>query len=138
MILCLSTQFGFQTNLKKQFNPTGQSTCLNVRSDFRRTDFLALFYDTYQTPSLQLGNWPGFFNLNLVSQMRLILFVVHMTNRLAPHNLRVLRMPNKSFDLNASRLVHPIALDDTYQNSACHVPFAPVFIPVSMLLIFED
>jgi hypothetical protein len=35
-------------------------------------------------------------------------------------------VPYGTLDLDPSRLVHPVALDDPYQNSACHVPLAPV------------
>jgi hypothetical protein len=61
-----------------------------------------------------------------------------MANGLAPHNLCVLRVPYGTLDLDSSRLVHPVALDDPYQNSACHVPLAPVttlqFVSVFSLL----
>jgi hypothetical protein len=43
-------------------------------------------------------------------------------------------MANKSLDLDPSRFVHPVALDDPYQNSACHCPLASVGFPIDLRL----
>jgi hypothetical protein len=93
---------------------------------FGQSNGIVLADNPYQVPSLKLRERPRFFNLHLVSTLGLVVFVMHMANGLAPHNLCVLRVPYGTLDLDSSRLVHPVALDDPYQNSACHVPLAPV------------
>jgi hypothetical protein len=93
---------------------------------FGQSSGIVLPDNSYQVPSFEFRKRTRFFNLYLVSTLGLVVLVMHMANGLPPHNLRVLRMPYGTLDLDPSRLVHPVALDDPNQNSACHVPLAPV------------
>jgi hypothetical protein len=77
-------------------------------------------YNLYQLPTLQFGKRPGFFNLNQVTNLRLVILIMRVANSGLANDLRVSRVLNQSLDLNPPCLRSFIAGNNPNQYSPWH------------------
>src|SRR5262245_7854499 len=70
---------------------------------------LRLLHDLHETPALVLGDRPRLHEADRVADPALVLLVVHLELRPAPHVASVLRVLDQALDGHDDRLVHAIA-----------------------------
>src|SRR3972149_6880720 len=93
---------------------------LGRRTHRRHVHLLAPRHDPDQVPPLQLRAGRGLDDLDRVAEMRIVLFVVHVTNRAAANVFPVFSRGQEPLDLDAARLVHFVAGDDANDLSLGH------------------